>query len=182
MIGFYLALAEKESDKEKLELIYNKYKKKMWYAARSILHDDFLAEDAVHNAFIGIAKNMKSIKDADSPGTCAYVVTAAKNHALNLLRKSNPSDILDISAAFHLSDENAQRELEKAETEDYAYSVLMRLPETYRDVLYYLLVEGMSEKDIASLLSRNVNTVRQQVKRGRKLFIEQMEKGDALYE
>ena len=94
MLVFYTLLIEEESDKAKFEKIYTLYKKKMWYAANSVLNDSHLAEDAVHNAFIGIAKNMKRIDDADSHKTLSYVITAAKNAAIDILRKNKGRKVL----------------------------------------------------------------------------------------
>lgn len=60
MIAMYLALIDDEKDKIKFREIYEEYSKQMWYVANEILHDRFLAEDAVHDAFLGIAKNFGS--------------------------------------------------------------------------------------------------------------------------
>ena len=71
-------------DKEKLsklESVYTLYKKRMWYVANQILDNAQDAEDAVHNALIGIARNLDHITDIDSKSTLAYVITAAKHAA-----------------------------------------------------------------------------------------------------
>ena len=83
MLLFYTLLIEEDDDKAKFENIYLLHKKKMWYAANSVLTDPYLAEDAVHNAFTGIAKNIKRIDDPESSKTLSYVVTAAKNCAID---------------------------------------------------------------------------------------------------
>ena len=51
------------------------------------------------------------------------------------------------------------------------------MPDTYRDVLYLLVVEQMSEKEIAELLGRKPGTVHQQVRRGRAILKEELMKG-----
>lgn len=178
MLLFYLSLIETESEKKKLEAVYKKYRHKMWYAAKNVLHDDFLAEDAVHDAFIGISKNIGSIGDVDSAMTAAYVTTAAKHAAINILHKQNKITTVDISEMYDLSDKAAEEAAENAELLSLAKQTLLSMPETYRDVLYYYLVEGMREKDIAALLSRNAGTVRQQIRRGKALFTQKMQKGD----
>ena len=79
---------------------------------------------------------------------------------------------------FDLSDDSASDAFNKIETKEFVKAILLKMPETYRDVLYYFFVENMSEKEIAQLLSKNVNTVRQQIFRGRKFFKEQLRKGE----
>ena len=51
------------------------------------------------------------------------------------------------------------------------------MPTTYRDVLYLLIVEQMSEKEIAELLGRKPGTIHQQVRRGRTILKEELMKG-----
>ena len=57
--------------------------------AFSVLHNREDAEDTVHETFIRIAKNMKSIDNPMSERTLSYVIKATKNNAINLLNKNN---------------------------------------------------------------------------------------------
>ena len=82
MIAFYMAFIDDEDDGEKFEIIYNEYRKRMVSTAYSILRNHEDAEDAVHEAFIRIAKNMKAIDDPKSKKTLAYVITATKKYSL----------------------------------------------------------------------------------------------------
>lgn len=179
MLSFYLTLVDGEEDKNKLERLYELYRLKMWYTANRILSDGFLAEDAVHDAFIGVAKNIGKIGDAESSKTCAYLITAARNSAISMMRKSRNDSTVNLDELFDFHDSKADSDFEEMETQKRARHILEQMPETYRDVLYYFLVEEMSEKEIASLLSRNINTVRQQVRRGKVIFAEKFKKGEA---
>lgn len=58
MLAFYMMLIDDEQNKSKFEKLYYEYRDRMMYVALSVLHNNEDAEDAVHNAFIGIAKNM----------------------------------------------------------------------------------------------------------------------------
>ena len=177
MLLFYTLLIEEDDDKAKFEKIYTLYRKKMWYTANSVLSDSYLAEDAVHNAFIGIAKNMKRIEDADSQKTLSYVITAAKNAALDILRKNKGLTETDIDELYDVSDKESSSFYQNLETEDLIVKILAAMPETYRDVLYLLVVEQMSEKEIAELLGRKPGTIHQQVRRGRAILKEELMKG-----
>lgn len=177
MLVFYTLLIEEESDKAKFEKIYTLYRKKMWYAANSILNDSHLAEDAVHNAFIGIAKNMKRIEDADSQKTLSYVITAAKNAAIDILRKNKGIQETDIDELYDVSDKESGSFYKAFEAENFIEKTLAAMPAVYRDVLYLLVVEQMTEKEIAELLGRKPGTVHQQVRRGRMILKEELMKG-----
>ena len=177
MLLFYTLLIEEVSDKIKFEKIYNLYRKKMWYTANSVLSDAYLAEDAVHNAFIGIAKNISKITDAESSKTLSYVITAAKNAALDILRKNKGLSETDIDELYDVSDKDSSSFYQSIETEDFIVKTLAAMPTVYRDVLYLLIVEQMSEKEIAELLGRKPGTVHQQVRRGRAILKEELMKG-----
>ena len=177
MLLFYTLLIEEDDDKAKFEKIYTLYRKKMWYTANSVLSDAYLAEDAVHNAFIGIAKNMKKIEAVDSSKTLSYVITAAKNAALDILRKNKGLPEADIDELYDVSDKESSSFYQSIETEDFMVKALERIPSVYRDVLYFLVVEQMSEKEIAELLGRKPGTIHQQARRGRIMLKEELMKG-----
>lgn len=61
----YMMMIDSESDQSKFEQIYMKYKGLMFYVANDILHNEHDAEDAVHQAFIKIAENIKKINKVE---------------------------------------------------------------------------------------------------------------------
>lgn len=58
MLLFYMSLIDNDDDRTKFEILYNKYRKRMVYTAYSVLGNNEDAEDAVHDTFIKIARNM----------------------------------------------------------------------------------------------------------------------------
>ncbi len=55
----YMAIIDEPGDRQKFEYLYRTYKGLMFYVANQILHNIEDAEDAVHEAFIAIAQNIK---------------------------------------------------------------------------------------------------------------------------
>lgn len=55
MLLFYLSLLDTEEEKTKFERLYYEYRAVMKYKALEILKDEYLAEDAVHEAFIKLS-------------------------------------------------------------------------------------------------------------------------------
>ena len=162
----------------KLEALYNLYKKRMWYVANSILDDSQEAEDAVHNAFIGIARNINHIGEFDSHNTLAYVITAAKHSALNIAERQHHKDTYNFESFFNIADIKTSYHKEQFEEKIVVLSVLKKKPEAYRDILYLHYYRELSEKEIADLLDKNYATVRKQVSRAKKMFAELFEKED----
>lgn len=176
MLAFYLSLIDSEEEKSKFEQLYTLYRKRMWYTAHQILGDSFDAEDAVHNAFIGIARNMNHIGDANSAETFAYVITAAKNCALNLNRKKKQNDTISLDDYRNVPDDGLMDPLTGIEDKDTLKKALEALPDLYRNVLYLRYFSGMSEKEIASLLGIKYATVRQQISRARAMLLDRLTK------
>ena len=69
MLQIYLAIIDDENDKSRFEELYERYARLMHYAAREILADDRLAEEAVQEAFFRIARNFHRV--ARSCATCS---------------------------------------------------------------------------------------------------------------
>ena len=72
MLAFYMSFIDDENDKSRFEVIYDTYRKRMVLTAYSVIHDRNEAEDVVHDTFIKIARNMKSINDPLSNETLSY--------------------------------------------------------------------------------------------------------------
>lgn len=87
MLLFYLSLIENEEDKSKFERLYYDYRKWMKHIATDMLHDEFLAEDAVHDAFIKLTRYIKGVDEEDSHKTQAFIVIIIKSVCLDILRK-----------------------------------------------------------------------------------------------
>ncbi len=168
--------AESDADKKKLTEIYEKYRNRMYITACRILNDPYLAEDAVHEAFVAISKNLGKIKDTDSIQTASYVIKAAKSRAINMKKQSvyeMPTLISDEDAK---EDENALDSICQKENYSYIVSAILSLDEKYRDVLSLYYLNELTVAEISHLLSRKETTVKQQLFRGRRKLIYIIEK------
>lgn len=174
----YLALIDDEQDKIKFADIYNTYNKQMWFAANEILKDSHLAEDAVHDAFWGIAKNFSKIRSRELSEVKAYVITAARHSALKYIKKAENIEAVDFQENYSFYDQISEDNLKKIEAVLFATQIIEELPGIYSEVLYLHCVLELSEREIAQLLGISINAVRQRVHRGRKMFLEQMKKGE----
>lgn len=176
MISVFLAFIDDESDQELFINLYSQYEKQMWLVARRILNDEFLAEDATHNAFCRIANNITTLRKLSEGAKRKYVLTAAKNAALDMIKKEQKATTVNLDSFYNLQDEKASNEIKNFGNENYIIQLLNQLPQKYLDVMYMHFVLEMTEKEIAQILDRKINAVRQQVLRGRKMFAELYEK------
>ena len=172
MIILYQALIKEEKDKTKFELLYLKYRNQMLNVAFNVLNDQYEAEDAVHTAFIGIAKNMDKIEDVDSNDSRNYCLKSAKNTAINI--RSKNSNILDLPFDDALNNEIISDDLIEnlcdKESVKNIKKIIDDMDDIYRDVLAMYFLYEMSAKEIASLFSRKEETIRKQLYRGKQIL------------
>ncbi len=174
--------ASDEANRQKLRLIYEKYKNRMYISACRILCDPFAAEDAVHEAFVAISRNVEKIGDVDSVATASYCIKAAKNTALNMTVKKRRETLLSIEEIDEASDESMLDSVCSKENFNIIVESIMSLDEKYRDVLSLYYLNELSVKELADLLGRKESTVKQQLSRGRKMLIKIISKELEEYE
>lgn len=162
MLTLYLNTIDYTDDKEKFEKLYIKYRSKMYYVAMSVLHDRYDAEDALHNAFIAVAKNINKIADINSDETTAYLFRTAKNTALNVYSKKKRQAEREILVDNYcdidnISDGELIGEAEKTQFEEVV-SCIESLPEHYRTVLGLHFRQEYTAPQIAKTLGINQAT------------------------
>ncbi len=172
MLSFYLSLLDTEEEKSKFTQLYLKYGRLMKYIARRKLRDDYLAEDALHNAFIKLTRYLHTIEEVECHKTRRFVVIVVDSVVTDMLRKDK-----------HYPD-NSYEELEptigyeKDMLENLAVqeltSLIEGLPEKYRAVLELHAYYGLSDKQIADVLGITYAAARKRLERARALLSQEM--------
>ena len=163
-------------EKTTLELLYEKYRNRMYIAAYRVVKNPSVAEDVLHDTFVALSRNTEKLKDVDSLYTASYVIKAAKNHALNTLKKTQESNILSIDEIDVVSDESILDNLCTEENINIIVSSILALDEKYRDVLSLYYFNELTVSEIATSLGRKESTVKQQLARGRRRLIDTIKK------
>ena len=177
MILLYLTLIDDEGNQDFFEKIYIEYRVKMLYAAKRVLGNHQDSEDAVHETFIKIAKNIKSLQNLSSSEIFSYVIKATKNTAINMLQSKAKSDkLLNIDDFQDIEDTSILEEFCVFENYEAVKRSIEKLTEAYRDVFYLYYVYELTLDEIARKLDRKPSTVRKQITRGREIFIRSLKK------
>lgn len=167
MLSFYLSLAESEEEKGKFEKIYQMYKGLMISCAYSILKEESLSEDAVHEAFMRILKNLSKIDEVDSPRTRGFVIVITENCAKTIYNKINRVKLVELNENIPL-DENIEQRAEQNLTAEYIAQKISELPDNYRSVMTLKYLHGMNDREIARALGISHALARKRLERGRK--------------
>ncbi|MDE6749418.1 MAG: sigma-70 family RNA polymerase sigma factor, partial [Lachnospiraceae bacterium] len=128
----FLMMIDTPEEKRKFVILYEKYKYLMQKVATDILHDRFLAEDAVQNAFMNLVPHMNKIGDPDSAATKRYLITITKNAAIDIYRKKH----LQMQKELQIDElmEDSQVSYVETDVENVVLDVLKNLPVTYKDI------------------------------------------------
>ncbi len=141
----YLQMIEGGRDKNKFDRIYKDCHDLMFHVAQRYLDNDEDSEDAVHQAFVKIAENIKIIEEA-GPRTRQLAVMLTERAAIDALRKRSRS------LQAPLDESICAAAAEYIPEEDLLSRSIMELEERQRNVIWLKYYHGYSLKEIAKML------------------------------
>lgn len=166
MLQFYLTIAE-SGERGKFEQLYRRYKSIMLSCAYSILKDEGMAEDAVHNAFMRILNNLSKLDEVESPRTRAFVLVVTENAAKSLYSKLNRVKVVEFDENVPTA-ATVEKSVESTLTAEFIAQKIAELPEKYSRVMLLRYYNNLNDKEIASVLGISAPAVRKRLERGRK--------------
>jgi RNA polymerase sigma-70 factor (ECF subfamily) len=181
-----LVARARQKDGAAVTLIIRQQNQRLYRIARSILRDDFEAEDALQEAYIRAFTGLDSFRGESRLGT--WLASIVMNEALGRLRRRKPSVDFDTFAKTHEAGaeiirfpaQNPDLDPETAMAQREIRALLERaidaLPEAFRTVLVARLIEGMSIEETAELFDIRAETVKTRLHRARRLLKDEMEK------
>src|SRR4051812_30284361 len=168
-------------DETAIRTIIQRYNRRLYRLARSVLKDDADAEDAGQQAYV---KAFAGIGDfRGDAALAAWLSRIVINVALDTARRRKAN------AAFtgggNMDDEmvglavaptlDPERSLAQREIRLLVEQAIDRLPEAFRTVLVARVLEGMSVEETADLLGIRAETVKTRLHRARRLVQEALE-------
>lgn len=167
-------MPEQRAPMQFIEKLYALYEQKMYQIACRILHDSWLAEDAVQEAFIKLMKSNVYFEDAESSDCKRYIITVIKNSSITIYnRKKREQEVL------YLTDEEVT--IQQAAIADGAGTadiedLISKLPAKYYAVVNCLVIKSLSVKETAAELGIKDAAVRKRFERSKKM-LKAMQKG-----
>ena len=173
MLLLYLSLIEDDDNKTLFSKIYYENNKLMYNVAFSYLHDHHYSEDAIQNAFLGIAKNMNVVKRLNKEKLQIYICKCVKNACINLSKDINRSykcfsQLERCERSADISNDITDNVISAELIEDIA-SFVHNMDDAYRDIVSLHLLNGLTFREISSSLNMPVSTVKYRFKIGLEL-------------
>lgn len=169
----YFLMIETPEEQEKFEKFYLVYRQRMYQIAFSILRNKQDAEEAVQDSFLSILSCLDKLNEEECHKTWNYIVTIVKNNCFNKHKKKKR--FLNISyedymkenegtdGAMDLADQIIQKEQITLIAE-----LIQQLSYPYKEVLYLQYYNNMNGKEIANILDKSPENIRQISKRAKK--------------
>lgn len=142
---------KRESQKQ----LYFNYCDELFTTAIRILHDQHMAEDSLHDAFLKIFRDIKQLKSNDS--LKPWMKRVVINTSLHMLQRRRRIEYTDGTALIdnvQVWDPLNGEHIEKA---------IMSLPEGYRIVFLLIEVEGYKHQEAAKILGISEGTSKSQL-------------------
>ncbi len=169
MLQFYLSMVETDDDKSLVEFLYKEYRQIMFKTAFSILHNSELAEDAVHDAFLRVIKNLRKFRSYSCNENVSYLVIIVRGIALNMLKHRSKTEELDENTP---SSENVEADAEIRISYENVLENVRKLSPALKNVATLYYAHRLTENEISEMLDMNINTVRVSLMRARKILRE----------
>lgn len=148
------------------QVLYNKYYKSLCYFAWQMVHNEILAEDLAHDAFLSYFQHKKKVANHEL-AIRSFLYSSVKFAVFNLNRKGKTiARFWDRTGFQELDDIDYEHQIIRAEFMLAVQENLAKLPEGCRRVMILSYMEGLSNDEIAQKLQVSVNTIKTHKKRG----------------
>jgi len=139
----YLALIARPKERARFEALYTRYGGLMHHVAMGILGNEKDAEDAVHEAFLAIARHMNKVGEVGDPRTKSFVVTIAQRKAIDLYRQRTRHPVADLEEGDLTT---------VPETDHGLARCILKLPDRDRQFVLLKFDQGYTTKEIADMM------------------------------
>lgn len=172
-------------DEAAIRTVVRQNNRRLFRVARSILKDDWEAEDAVQEAYVRAFSRLSEFEGRSALST--WLTRIVVNEALGRLRKRRPA--ADLAEVEHGIADNGQlvpfplaapqldpeRAMAQSQLNNVLEKAIDALPDIYRVVLVARVIEEMSVDETAALFDLEPATVKTRLHRARALLRRELE-------
>lgn len=152
----------KQGDRAAMRYLYLRYSENVYGYARSIVHNDYDAEDVVQQVFTRVLTAIESYEQRSVPFS-AWLLRITHNMAIDHMRRRRPT-LEDTEAT--LADDRPQ--LDGTDLLGVLRDALAELPDMQREIVVLRHLGGLTPVEIAERLGRSEDSVHGLHHRGRR--------------
>jgi len=175
MIPLFIAMIEDAEDRNLLIEYYTQHRFTMLHVAQSILHDQGLAEDAMQEAFLRLARHIKNVRH-DHKQVRSFLVTIVKNAAIDIMKQQKIMPMVSLDTILYEPADpiNTEDVTQQRDEADAAEQLVLSLPVIYSTVFLLRYKHDYSTGDIAKLLEISEDTARKRLQRAKEKIAEEV--------
>ena len=160
-----MSAIENEKQRILVEDLYEKYNRRIFRIAMSILHNKFDAEDAVNDTVKKIIENLDKYERADDLYTAKMITLYSKHAAIAIYRRNKKKTALPMCVYSSLNTDECE-EIDFIDEDAFIDTIMMKkelveevnriiglLPDSYREILDMKYNRNMKNRQIARVLN-----------------------------
>lgn len=156
-----------QGDEQALGLLYKTYADKMMRICLRYVSDEQTAQDLLHDGFLIIFSSLHTLRSPEKLEK--WMERIMKNVSLQYLKTSRPASIA-LDAIAEAEEPAESMPSTGLPTYEQLIKTIERLPEGYRNVFKLAVLEGLSHKEIASLLHIAPHSSSSQLSRAKEML------------
>lgn len=160
-------------DLDAFQEIYNEFSKPLYNLVLKMMKHPQEAEDIVQDIFVHLFRKLRQYRFESAFSTWIYRVSV--NHCLNVIKQRNrrtekSRELASESVVMSIVD--LDEKLDWSVSKEVVTKTLYELPDHYRMVLLLRYYQEFSYDEIASILGKNLNTIKTWIRRAHQQFEE----------
>ena len=175
MLLMYLSMLQTDEERAFFTKLYTKYRYQMFRVAKKYLHNEFDAEDIVHDIFKIVADDhLRDLENRTDADVRRFLLCCAKNRSLNLMKSR--SKIVSLDALMEqgwdeidLNKDPIDEIIADQALTKQAEEAISGLDPMYGEPLW-LHLKGFSTADVSKLFNENYETVKKRTYRAKLLL------------
>ena len=162
----------RQGDADALGELYKAYAQRMRGVCRRYVSDEQTVDDVLHDAFIIIFTSFDRLRDTSKAEP--WIMSITRNIAAKYKERMERVTMVPLEEAATVSQQTGQADVRGVPLEE-VLSMVERLPEGYGQVFRLSVFEGMSHKEIATMLGIEPHSSSSQLARAKKMLRKMMQ-------
>ncbi len=170
----FSAMTDSPDDRNLFEQVYTEHRDALYHCAYHILQDNATSEDAVHDAFLSLAKNFGRYQHLTKSQMRNFLIITVRNAAFKLYnRRKRETAVDEIWSEEELPD--AAVDTEQKDSKRLLFDLIKTMDRKYGDVIILKYYCDLSITEIAEQLSLTEDNVKVRLYRARALLKKKLE-------
>lgn len=140
----------------------------MFHAALNILRDSQLAEDAVHESFIRLTKNLHKIDEDNHSKTYKFLIVICRNVSLDIIKRKSSLNLSELHENIVDDSKDMDEIIINDETFNRVLKGIKTLIPEYQSVILLKYSHHLTNDEIAKFLEVSTDLVRKRIERAKK--------------